>query len=136
MDMEKKMNIIKNNKIQYTTFMKLQRNKNNIKDIKQGMSLDCKELVKKVYIRNNSYNDNKIYTVFMNKNKSYDSFNVANNTSKDLKNNISQTFIEGKKKIIIRNIFAKKDKKLNFYDTGIFDMPLATQLGLKRNKKL
>ena len=136
MDMEKKMNIIKNNKIQYTTFMKLQRNKNNIKDIKQGMSLDCKELVKKVYIRNNSYNDNRIYTVFMNKNKNYDSFNVANNTSKDLKNNISQTFIEGKKKIIIRNIFTKKDKKLNFYDTGIFDMPLATQLGLKRNKKL
>ena len=39
------------------------------------------------------------------------------------------------KKIIIRNIYNKKEKRLNFYNTGIFDMPLATQLSLISKSK-
>ena len=69
------MNVLKNNKMQFTTFMKLQRKKNNIKDIKQGLSLDCKDLVKKVYIRNKLQNDNNIYTFIKFQNKSIDNKN-------------------------------------------------------------
>ena len=47
------------------------------------------------------------------------------------KKDMSKTVGETKKKIIIRNIFDKKEKKLDFYDTGNFDMPLASQLELK-----
>ena len=136
-DMEKQMNVLKNNKMQFTTFMKLQRKKNNIKDIKQGLSLDCKALVKKVYIRNKFQNDNNIYTFIKFQNKSVDNRNNSglkhSNSSKiiinEYKKDMSKTVGETKKKIIIRNIFDKKEKKLDFYDTGNFDMPLASQLG-------
>ena len=135
--MEKQMNVLKNNKMQFTTFMKLQRKKNNIKDIKQGLSLDCKALVKKVYIRNKFQNDNNIYTFIKFQNKSVDNRNNSglkhSNSSEiiinEYKKDMSKTVGETKKKIIIRNIFDKKEKKLDFYDTGNFDMPLASQLG-------
>ena len=143
-DMEKQMNVIKNNRMQFTTFMKLQRKKNNIKDIKQGLSLDCKTLVKKVYIRNKSQNDDKIYTFIKFRNKSVDGRNnsgLKNSNCSEIMDNVSKkdmskTVGEAKKKIIIRNIFTKKEKKLDFYDTGIFDMPLAIQLGLKSDKNV
>lgn len=129
-DMEQRMAIIKNNKIQYQTFLKLQRKKNNIKDIKQGLSLDCKSLVKKVYVKN-LMNDNKTSSFISCKNKDINNSNLDKIMNIDFKNNLSNIFGEDKRKKIIKNIFGKKDKKLNFYDTGVFDMPLVTQLGLK-----
>ena len=137
-DMEKRINIIKNNKLKFSTFMKLQRKKNKVKDIKQGLSLNCKSLVKKVYIKYKNQNENKMHSYIQLENKSMD--NKNNSKQKNCKSNdsinsnlqkdMSKTFCQSGDKIIYRNIFPKKEKKLNFYDTGIFDMPLASQLGL------
>ena len=108
----------------------MQRKKNNIKDIKQGLSLDCKSLVKKVYVKN-LMNDNKTSSFISCKNKDINNSNLDKIMNIDFKNNLSNIFGGGERKKIIKNIFGKKDKKLNFYDTGVFDMPLVTQLGLK-----
>jgi hypothetical protein len=143
-DMEKKIKIMKNNSIQYKNFIKHQRKKNNIKAIKQGLSLDCKELIKKVHIKNRFHNDNtKICFSVNNKNKSMDgkdkfeskNFKANKSTINLFRKNVSDTFGSYNKKNIVKNIFLKKDKKLDFYNTGIFDMPLATQLGIKSQKK-
>ena len=143
-DMEKKIKIMKNNSIQYKNFIKHQRNKNNIKAIKQGLSLDCKELIKKVHIKNRFHNDNtKICFSVHNKNKSMDgknkfeskNFKTNKSTINLFRKNVSDKFGSYNKKNIVKNIFLKKDKKLDFYNTGIFDMPLATQLGIKSQKK-
>ena len=107
--------------------MILQRKKNDIKDIKQGLSLDCRDLVKKVCIKNKEQNNNGIYNLIKLKNKLELNKSAVFTSQKD-KNKIFDKNIENIE--IINNILSsKKEKKLNFYDTGIFDMPLATQLG-------
>ena len=147
-DMKKMINIEKNNKKNYLSFVRLQRNKNRINDIKQGLSLDCKKLVKKVYIKKNIQLDNheiKIRNFIFQKNKEnkietskdnkivkvdkYTSFYDDDRISKTIDDKIKN------KKIIIRNICDKKEKRLKFYNTGIFDMPLATQLSLISKSK-
>ena len=134
---------MKNNSIQYKNFIKHQRNKNNIKAIKQGLSLDCKELIKKVHIKNRFHNDNtKICFSVNNKNKSMEgkdkfeskNFKTNKSTINLFRKNVSDTFGSYNKKNIVKNVFLKKEKKLDFYKTGIFDMPLATQLGIKSQK--
>ena len=123
----KKLDIFRKNKKQYTNFLILQRKKNDIKDIKQGLSLDCRDLVKKVCIKNKEQNNNGIYNLIKLKNKLELNKSAVFTSQKD-KNKIFDKNIENIE--IINNILSsKKEKKLNFYDTGIFDMPLATQLG-------
>ena len=129
------MSIIKNNKMQYLTFVNLQRKKNSFKDIKQGLSLDCKTLVKKVYIKNKDVD--KIYSNLTTKSKSVDKFVLDKFTNNDLKNNLSSKFFQEKKRKTMRNMFSAQEKKLNFYDTVNFDLTLATKLeGYKSNKNI
>ena len=143
-DVQKQINILKNNKKQYNTFIKLQRKKNNIKDIKQGLALDCKALIKKVLIRNKLQKEKKINNCSKHKdedeginiNKNIEKINFKWNKSvNDILNEDKNKIFNGnKEKKIVNNIFMKKEKKLNFYDTGIFDMPLASQLGSNLKK--
>ena len=134
-DTNKKINIFKKNRKQYTNFMTLQRKKNDIKDIKQGLSLDCKNLIKKVCVKKdeqNNFNDNNIYNLIKFKNK----YELNKSVSYSYKNNKSKIFEENNNNniLLFDNILSiKKEKKLNFYDTGNFDMPLATQL--EKNSK-
>ena len=135
-DTNKKINIFKKNRKQYTNFMTLQRKKNDIKDIKQGLSLDCKNLIKKVCVKKdeqNNFNDNNIYNFIKFKNK----YELNKSASYSYKNNKSKIFEENNNNnniLLFDNILSiKKEKKLNFYDTGNFDMPLATQL--EKNSK-
>ena len=134
-DTNKKIHIFKKNRKQYTNFMTLQRKKNDIKDIKQGLSLDCKNLIKKVCVKKdeqNNFNDNNIYNLIKFKNK----YELNKSVSYSYKNNKSKIFEENNNNniLLFDNILSiKKEKKLNFYDTGNFDMPLATQL--EKNSK-
>lgn len=134
----KKINILRKNKKQYTKFMQLQgkKNKNNIKYIKQGLSLDCKDLVKKVCVKNEKKNNNEIYNVIKFKDNKYEMNKSASCMFQKIKNkNKIFNNIDGKI-MIVKNILSKNDKRLNFYDTGNFDMPLATQLEKYSNKKI
>lgn len=132
----KKLNILRKNKRQYTNFMKLQRqkNKNNIKYIKQGLSLDCRDLVKKVFVKNEERNNIEIYNLIKFKNNKFEMNKSASCIFPKDKNRIFND-IDGKI-MVVKNILLKNDKQLNFYDTGNFDMPLATQLGKYSNKNI
>ena len=132
----KKLNILRKNKRQYANFMKLQRqkNKNNIKYIKQGLSLDCRDLVKKVFVKNEERNNIEIYNLIKFKNNKFEMNKSASCIFPKDKNRIFND-IDGKI-MVVKNILLKNDKQLNFYDTGNFDMPLATQLGKYSNKNI
>ena len=137
-DMKKEKDILKKNKKQYNTFIKSQRKNINIKNIKQGLSLDCKTLIKKVLIRNKIQKKNTTHifdkyknkSINTNKNKETKYFKCNKSTQYILNEDLNKKFSGSKEKKVVKNIFSKKEKKLNFYDTGIFDIPLATQLGL------
>ena len=124
-----------------------------INKIKQSLSIDSKSLIKEVFIKNTNepkeiknskvkeinynfkssifpyasikYNKSNYRTINIIKNKNkknYENNKIDNNT-------INVVKIKRVKK---KNIFDKhKLKKYNFYDTGLFDMPLAIQLGAK-----
>ena len=130
----KKINILRKNRKQYTNFMKLQiqKNKNDIKYIKQGLSLDCRDLVKKVCVKNKERNNNEIYNLIKFKNNNFEMNKSVSCIFPKYKNKIFND-IDGKI-IVVKNILSKNDKQLNFYDTGNFDLPLATQLGKDTNK--
>ena len=126
-DTNKKIYFFKKNRKQYTNFMTLKRRKNDIKDIKQGLSLDGKDLIKKVCIKKEEENDNNtIYNLIKLKNK----LQLNKSVSYSYQRNKNNLFEENNDNILLfDNILSiKKEKKLNFYDTGNFDLPLATQL--------
>ena len=130
---------------------KIPKTKLTVNKIKESLSIDSKDLVKKVFIRshnnfnkshkniinykikssmfpknNNKYRHNYM-TININRNKNENRYkkikNVSNNVNDENILNILKT-----KKYNLKDeqIF----KKYNFYDTGIFDMPLAVQLGV------
>ena len=112
--------------------LQIQKNKNNIKYIKQGLSLDCRDLVKKVCVKNKERNNNEIYNLIKFKNNNFEMNKSVSCIFPKYKNKIFND-IDGKI-IVVKNILSKNDKQLNFYDTGNFDLPLATQLGKDTNK--
>ena len=128
---ENKITSMKNKRMKFSNYIKLQkkRNRNNINEIKRGLSINCKTLVKKVNVKYQNRNANQFQTFInlgnkcKNRKNSYENFLTF---SKIIKNKfISKSIDKEQKKKIIRY----KEKKLDFYDTGIFDMPLAIQLG-------
>ena len=128
---ENKITSMKNKRMKFSNYIKLQkkRNRNNINEIKRGLSINCKTLVKKVSVKYQNRNANQFQTFInlgnkcKNRKNSYENFLTL---SKIMKNKfISKSIDKERKKKIIRY----KEKKLDFYDTGIFDMPLAIQLG-------
>ena len=136
---EKKINSMKNNRLKFSNYINLQRkrNRSEINNFKTGLSLDCKTLVKKVCIR---YNDGN--------NIQFNSFTNLDNKSMNFKNKSYEKILTPSKimknKFIVKSVSKEKNKKiirynekeLDFYDTGIFDMPLAIHLGAKSQKNI
>ena len=136
---EKKINSMKNNRLKFSNYINLQRkrNRSEINNFKTGLSLDCKTLVKKVCIR---YNDEN--------NIQFNSFTNLDNKSMNFKNKSYEKILTPSKimknKFIVKSVSKEKNKKiirynekeLDFYDTGIFDMPLAIHLGAKSQKNI
>ena len=124
---------------------KMPKNKFTIDKIKQSLSIDSKTLVKKVFVKRkkevnksqiNTYNYKFKSSIFpfnkINNKKNFITINVSKNKGHNInKNTIINNKNVNKEKIYnIRKLYEEeKIKKFNFYDTGIFDMPLAIQLG-------
>ena len=124
---------------------KMPKNKLTVKKIKQSLSIDSKDLVKKVCIKNNRHFNKsqvkpinyKVKSSIFPYNKKVKTYYKTININKN-NNNIFESLNENKNvneeqiiNINKKNIFEEKNlKKMNFYDTGLFDMPLAVQLGV------
>jgi hypothetical protein len=80
-DTNKKINIFRKNRKQNTNSMTLKRKKNDIKDIKQGLSLDCKDLIKKVCVKKEEQNDNVNNNDIYNLNKLINKYELNKNES-------------------------------------------------------
>ena len=136
---KKKLKKLGNQKI---LLYKIPKHRLTVKKIKQSLSIDSKTLIKKVLIKkNNQFSDDKpdqINTynykvkssIFPNNKKKdkldYRTINIFTNKN-ILNKNLNYNKINEEKK----NIFMENNlKKYNFYDTGLFDMPLAIQLGV------
>ena len=122
---------------------KLPKSKLSINKIKQSLNIDSRNLVKKVLIKKNNIfqENNKINTINYDIISSIFTYTKIDNKPDYLtininKKNYKNTFISNST-INGNNLINKKRKNLNnfkkynFYDTGIFDMPLAIQLGVK-----
>ena len=134
---------------------KPKKTKLTINKIKQSLSIDSKSLVKKVFIKNTNepkeINNDKVKAINNNLNSSifpyasikykksnYRTINIIKNKNKK-ENNYENNKINNNtiNVVKIRRVKKKNNfdmnslKKYNFYDTGIFDMPLAIQLGAK-----
>ena len=139
-------NEIKKKKEKHISLFKMPKKRITVYKIKQSLSIDSKELVKEVLIKNsnnkfiniNRNNNNmhnykiesSIFRDHNNKNKSnYMTININKNNVENNKNN----FINSRENMNIKqnhNLHdIKNQKKYHFYDTGLFDMPLVVQLG-------
>jgi hypothetical protein len=130
---------------------RIPKTKLTINKIKESLSIDSKDLVKKVFIKsynnfnkshkntynykikssmfpknNNKYKHNYM-TININKNKNENKYKKIRNSS----SNINEVNILKNLKAESKNMKDEQIlKKYNFYDTGLFDMPLAVQLGV------
>ena len=130
---------------------RIPKTKLTINKIKESLSIDSKDLVKKVFIKsynnfnkshkktynykikssmfpknNNKYKHNYM-TININKNKNENKYKKIRNSS----SNINEVNILKNLKAESKNMKDEQIlKKFNFYDTGLFDMPLAVQLGV------
>ena len=139
-------NEIKKKKEKHISLFKMPKKRITVYKIKQSLSIDSKELVKEVLIKNsnnkfiniNRNNNNmhnykiesSIFRDHNNKNKSnYMTININKNNVENNKNN----FINSRENMNIKqnhNLHdIKNQKKYHFYDTGLFDMPLVVQVG-------
>ena len=122
------------------------KNKFTINKIKQSLSIECKDLFKSVFIKNkrncnknafNPLNYKFQSSIFAYKKKAKNSTYKTINISKNNQNNIfrvNNNININESEILNLNrksMFEKKNfKKIKFYDTGVFDIPLAIQLGV------
>ena len=123
---------------------KMPKSKLTINKIKQSLSVGSKDLVKSVFIKNqrnskkNKFNElnYKIQSSIFSYNKkanncNYKTINIYKNNQNNIfnvNNNINineKQILHNNKKTIFKSL-----KKIKFYDTGLFDMPLAIQLGV------
>ena len=119
--------VSKKRRTQYRSMFRLPKKKLTVNRIKQSLSIDSKDLVKKVLIKNNSVSYIKQYDDFEYKNN-----NNNNNKANGIKLN-RKHIKEGKDKYKYRpNKYMEENKKVNFYDTGDFNMPLVIQLGTNK----
>ena len=125
---------------------KMPKTKLTINKIKQSLSVGSKDLVKSVFIKNkrncnkntfNSLNYKFQSSIFpynkKAKNSTYKTINICKNNQNNIFKLNSNLNINEKQILNLnRNtIFDKINlKKIKFYDTGLFDMPLAVQLGV------
>jgi len=114
----------KKRRTQYRSLFRLPKKKLTVNRIKQSLSIDSKDLVKKVLIKNNSISYIRQYEDLEYKKK-----NDNNNKINGFKLN-TKSFKEGKDKYK-QNKYVEENKKINFYDTGDFNMPLFIQLDNK-----
>ena len=126
---------------------KVPKAKLTVNKIKESLSIDSRDLVKKVFIKSHNnfnksktnYFNDKIRSIIFPKNNKYKqnymTININRNKTehiyKIIRNESSNINEENNLKIKRKNQNDEKIlKKYNFYDTGIFDMPLAIQLGV------
>jgi hypothetical protein len=109
----------KKRKTQYRSLFRLSKKRLTVNRIKQSLSIDSKDLVKKVLIKNNSVSYIKQNDGLEPKNRNSNKANGYNLNIKSVK--------EGKDKYM-PNKYIEENKKINFYDTGDFNMPLVIQL--------
>jgi len=112
----------KKKRSQYRSLFRLPKKKLTVNRIKQSLSIDSRDLVKKVLIKNNSVSCIKQYDEL-----DYKTSNRSNNEVKGFELN-RKNINEGKNKYK-PNKYVEENKKMNFYDTGDFNMPLFIQLG-------
>ena len=113
----------KKRKTQYRSLFRLPKKRLTVNRIKQSLSIDSKDLVKKVLIKNNSVSYLKQNDEFESRNKNRNKTNGFKLNRKNVK--------EGKDKYM-PNKYIEENKKINFYDTGDFSMPLFIQLGTNK----
>ena len=141
-------NEIKKKKEKDISLFKMPKKKITLCKIKQSLSIDSKELVKEVLIknsnnkfininRNNNNNNMKNYkiesSIFRdNRNKNTFNYMTININKNNVENNNKNNFINCEKNMNIKqnhNLHEiNNQKKYHFYDTGLFDMPLVIQL--------
>ena len=153
---KKKLKKLGNQKI---LLYKMPKYKLTFNKIKQSLSIDSKALIKKVFIKKNDYlnndklneintynykvqssifhNNKELYkydyrTINLYKNKNGNNILKKNRDIKQFETIYNNLNLDDKKINEERkNLFEGANlKKYNFYDTGLFDMPLAIQLGV------
>lgn len=110
---DKKFDILKN-KILQNSFNKMDNDKITIQQIIQSFALFNRDFVKKVFVKSNSM-----------KNFMINKKNQISEEKNDL-NDIKQNTFNKKCSLPAVDNFNKR--QLNFYNTGLFDIPLASQL--------
>ena len=113
----------KKRRTQYRSLFRLPKKKLTVNRIKQSLSIDSRDLVKKVFIKNNSVSLIKQYD-------EYEYRSQNQNKVKGLKLNMKSIKVGNSK--YIQNKYMEENKKMNFYDTGDFNMPLYIQLGTNK----